>query len=99
MKIDMNQSDKKLEVSIAGRLDIASSPELEKALDGKLEGVEEVVFELQNLEYITSAGLRVLLNTQEIMDEQGKMIIRHPNEVIYEVLELTGFLDFMQIEQ
>lgn len=99
MKIEMNKNGTELEVILGGRLDIATSPELEKQLDGGLEGITSLIFELKELEYVTSAGLRVLLNAQEVMDEQGQMIVRHPNEVVYEVLELTGFLDFMTIEE
>ena len=61
-------------------------------------GVTDLEFDFQDLEYLSSAGLRVLLAAQKTMNKQGKMVIRHVNETIQEVLEVTGFVDILTIE-
>ena len=86
-----------LYVALTGRLDTVTAPELEKELKGSLNGMTELVLDFEQLEYISSAGLRVLLATQKIMNKQGEMKIKHVNETILEIFEVTGFSDILTI--
>ena len=97
MTINTNLEDKKLTIALEGRLDTTTAPELEAELS-KYTDVEEVVMDLKDLEYISSAGLRVLLGEQKRMNQQGKMIIKNVNDSIMEVFEITGFVDILTIE-
>jgi anti-sigma B factor antagonist len=99
LNINMNKDGDKLTVLLEGRLDTTTAPELETALKGEIEGVKDLVIDLENLEYISSAGLRVLLASQKIMNKQGSMVVIHPNDVINEIFEVTGFCDILTIEQ
>ena len=82
---------------VEGRLDTTTAPELEQALSGE-EG-NEIVFDFSKLEYISSAGLRVLLSEQKAVNARsGKMVIRNVNDTIMEVFEITGFIDILTIE-
>lgn len=84
--------------ALQGRLDTVTAPELEREIKGSLAGVTALTFDFSELEYISSAGLRVLLSTQKVMNEQGKMTICHVNETIMEIFEITGFTDILTIE-
>ena len=84
--------------ALVGRLDTTTAPELEKELRESLAGVSELVLDFAGLEYISSAGLRVLLSTQKAMKNQGKMKIKNVNETILEIFEVTGFSDILTIE-
>ena len=84
--------------ALAGRLDTTTAPELEKELRGSLAGVSELVLDFAGLEYISSAGLRVLLAAKKAMINQGKMKIKNVNETIMEIFEVTGFSDILTIE-
>lgn len=86
-----------LTVSLTEQLDTVTAPELESALND-LNGVKEVVFDFEKLEYVSSAGLRVLLATHKRMMPVGKMVIKNVNEGIMEVFEITGFTDILDIE-
>ena len=88
----------KLEFALEGRLDTVTAPDLEKVLNESLSGVEELVLDFNELEYISSAGLRVLLSAQKIMNRQGKMAVKNVNETIMEIFEVTGFSDILTIE-
>ena len=88
LNINKTKEDNKLTVAVEGRLDTTTAPELEAALKEDIEGVEELVIDLANLEYISSAGLRVLLAAQKIMMKQGKMVVTNPNDVISEIFEI-----------
>lgn len=81
-----------------GRLDTITAPTLEEELKRALDGITELVFDFGKLEYISSAGLRVLLAAQKIMNKQGSMIIKNVNDVINDVFEVTGFSDILTIE-
>ncbi len=81
-----------------GRLDTVTAPDLEKEFQGSLTGVEKLTLNLEDLEYISSAGLRVLLSAQKVMNKQGEMKLIHANETIMEIFEVTGFLDIMNVE-
>ena len=88
----------KLELKVAGRLDTSTAPQLEKELSESLTGVKELVMDFQDLEYISSAGLRVLLSAQKIMNRQGSMKVTGVNEIVMEIFEVTGFTDILTIE-
>jgi anti-sigma B factor antagonist len=98
MTITKNQDGSKLTVKLEGRLDTMTAPELEKSLADSLDGITELTFDMEGLEYISSAGLRVLLATQKTMNKQGEMKLIHVNDVINEIFEVTGFSDILNIE-
>ena len=98
MTINKVANGKDLIISLAGRLDTTTAPQLDDELKGGLDGVEKLEFDFTDLEYISSAGLRVLLSAQKIMNKQGHMGIRNVNEDIMEIFEVTGFSDILDIE-
>ena len=98
MKIEKNLNEKNLVVALEGRLDTTTAPQLEEELKTGLEGVTDLVIDLSKLEYISSAGLRVLLSVFKIMHNKGKMKVTNANELVKEVFEVTGFSDFLPIE-
>ena len=85
-------------LTVAGRLDTTTAPELEKTLDNVLGGTKELVFDMTGLEYISSAGLRVILKAQKAMNARGSMKLTGVNDSIMEVFDITGFLDILTIE-
>ena len=87
-----------LSVALEGRLDTTTAPQLEAELKASMDGITELELDFEKLEYLSSAGLRVLLAAQKVMNKQGKMVIRHVNETIQEVFEITGFIDILTIE-
>lgn len=87
-----------LALALEGRLDTTTAPELEAELKSSLDGVTALDLDFEKLEYLSSAGLRVLLAAQKVMNKQGTMVIRHVNDTIHEVFEVTGFLDILTIE-
>ncbi len=97
MKINKNQEGSVLNVAIEGRLDTTTAPTLEEELQGKLDGISELNFDFANLEYISSAGLRVLLSVQKLMNKQGMMQIKNVNADIMDVFDITGFTDILTI--
>jgi anti-sigma B factor antagonist len=98
--LDINKikENGKLQISLVGRLDTTTAPTLENELKTELEDTKELLFDLEKLEYISSAGLRVLLGAQKIMNKQGEMRVAHVNDVVREVFEVTGFTDILTIE-
>ena len=84
--------------SLEGRLDTVTAPELEKELKEVLDGVSALTLDFEKLEYISSAGLRVLLSAQKVMSKKGEMKIVHVNDTIMEIFEVTGFSDILTIE-
>ena len=98
LNIEKKQDDKKLEVALEGRLDTTSAPKLEAALKDSFDAVDELVLDFAGLEYISSAGLRVLLSSKKTMSKKGGMKVRHVSDVIMEIFEVTGFLDILTIE-
>ncbi len=84
--------------SLEGRLDTVTAPELEKELKEALDGVSALTLDFEKLEYISSAGLRVLLSAQKVMSKKGEMKIVHVNDTIMEIFEVTGFSDILTIE-
>ena len=87
-----------LPLQLEGRLDTTTSPQLEAELSASLDGVTQLTLDLQQLAYLSSAGLRVILGAQKRMNKQGQMVVRHVNETIMEVFEVTGFVDILTIE-
>ena len=83
---------------VSGRLDTQTAPELEMELDAVLSGVKDLTFDMTNLEYVSSAGLRVILKAQKAMNAQGSMKLTGVNDSIMEVFDITGFLDILTIE-
>ena len=98
MTIDKQLDGKKLTMKLTGRLDTMTAPELEAEVKSSLDGVEELVMDFSELEYISSAGLRVLLAAQKVMNEQGEMKLVGVNDIIMEIFEVTGFSDILTIE-
>lgn len=98
MKIEKKLNEKKLVIKLEGRLDTTTAPQLEAELKNSLDGVAELVFDLGALEYISSAGLRVLLSAYKTMRGKGSMKITNANELVQEVFEVTGFSAFLPIE-
>lgn len=86
-----------LRIALEGRLDTNTAPQLETELKTSLSGISELELDFSGLEYISSAGLRVLLAAQKTMSRQGKMTIRNVNETIMEVFEITGFVEILTI--
>ena len=98
MTISKERNESTLALALEGRLDTVTAPELEKELKASLDGVSELTLDFAGLEYISSAGLRVLLAAQKIMNKQGSMKVRNVNETITEIFEVTGFTDILTIE-
>lgn len=98
MNIKKEQNGNKLSIAIEGRLDTITAPELETELTSSLGGIEKLVFDFSNLEYISSAGLRVLLSAQKVMTKQGGMVIRNVKPEVMEIFDVTGFVDILDIE-
>lgn len=98
MNIQKTLSGTTLMVALEGRLDTTTAPKLEEELRGSVAGVSRLVFDLAKLEYVSSAGLRVLLAMQKLMNRQGAMLLRNVNEAVMEVFEVTGFSDILRIE-
>ncbi len=93
MKITKNVNGTNLTVVLEGRLDTTTAPQLEVELKESLQGISSLVMDMSALEYISSAGLRVLLSAQKIMNNQGEMKVTGANESIMEIFEVTGFND------
>ena len=98
MTITETKNGSDLIISLEGRLDTMTAPELEEELKKVLPETEQLTFDFEGLEYISSAGLRVLLSAQKVMSKQGSMKITHANETIMEIFEVTGFVDILTIE-
>ncbi len=99
LNMNKTQEGGTLTFALEGRLDTVSSPELEKRLQESLPGAAELVLDLEKLDYISSAGLRVLLAAQKTMNKQGSMTIKNANEEVMEIFEVTGFIDILNIEE
>lgn len=97
MEITKTVNGKTLTLALSGRLDTTTSPALESEIRTSIEGIDELILDFEKLEYVSSAGLRVLLSTQKTMNKQGKMIIRGVCSDIMEVFDITGFTDILTI--
>ncbi len=98
MEIKKTKSGNELTIAIEGRLDTTTAPLLEAELKQSISGVEKLIFDFGVLEYLSSAGLRVLLSAQKVMNRQGEMVVRNVNDTIAEIFEVTGFADILTIE-
>ncbi|MBR5479175.1 MAG: STAS domain-containing protein [Clostridia bacterium] len=98
MTIEKKISNDSAILIVSGRLDTQTAPELENELDAVLAGLKELTFDMTNLEYVSSAGLRVILKAQKAMNAQGSMKLTGVNDSIMEVFDITGFLDILTIE-
>ena len=98
LNIEKNKNGTDFAIALERRLDTTTAPQLEKELKEDVNGVTELTFDFAKLEYISSAGLRVLLSAQKIMNKQGHMVIRNVNDDIMEIFEVTGFSDILDIE-
>ncbi len=98
LNIDKKTEGKKLVFKLSGRLDTTTAPELETEVKGNIDGVENLEFDFADLEYISSAGLRVLLTSQKTMNKQGNMVVKNCSDEIIEIFDVTGFSDILTIE-
>ena len=98
MNITKNLNGTTLEIALEGRLDTMTAPELEAELNKEMAGAESLVLDFSKLDYISSAGLRVLLSAHKAMTAKGGMKVTHVNEIVQEVFEVTGFTDVLTIE-
>lgn len=98
MTINQERAEGTLILKLEGRLETTTAPELEAVVKKDLDGVTELILDMEKLEYLSSAGLRVILAAQKQMNRQGTMAVRHVNDTIMEVFEITGFVDILTIE-
>ncbi|MBQ8913182.1 MAG: STAS domain-containing protein [Lachnospiraceae bacterium] len=98
LNIEKKENGKELEIILDGRLDTTTAPDLEKSVKESIEGVENLIYNFEKLEYISSAGLRVLLSSQKIMNKQGSMVVKGSSDEVKEIFEVTGFSDILNIE-
>ncbi len=98
MLINKDAKGDELTITIDGRLDTTTAPQLEAEINSGLDGVKTLTMDMSKLVYISSAGLRVLLKAQKIMNKQGKMTVINVNQEIKEIFEVTGFDELLNIE-
>ena len=98
MTITTTRNGSALTLQLEGRLDTTTSPQLEAELSASLDGVKQLTLDLQQLAYLSSAGLRVILSAQKRMNKQGHMTVTHVCADIMEVFEITGFVDILDIK-
>ena len=98
MPIEKKVNGTALEIALEGRLDTMTAPELEKELNASLGSADSLTLDFSKLEYISSAGLRVLLSAHKVMSGKGGMKVTNVNEIVQEVFEVTGFADILNIE-
>ena len=98
MMIEKKMTGTELMIALTGRLDTTTAPKLENELKASLDGVEKLTLDFAGLDYLSSAGLRVLLAAQKTMNRQGCMVVRNVNETISEIFDVTGFCDILTIE-
>ena len=99
MTIEKKVNGNALEIALEGRLDTMTAPELEAELNQSLGSVDSLMLDFSKLEYISSAGLRVLLSAHKVMSAKGGMKVTNVNEIVQEVFEVTGFADILNIER
>ena len=99
MEINKILEGNELTITLVGRLDTNTAPQLEPVIKNELDGVKQLVFDMEKLDYISSAGLRVFIATDEAVRDKGGMILKNVNQFVYEILDDVGFTDFMKIEK
>ena len=98
LNIKKDAKSSNLAIALEGRLDTTTAPQFESELKESLGGVEDLVIDMKDLAYISSAGLRVLLSAQKVMNKQGSMVVRNASEEVKEIFDVTGFADILTIE-
>ena len=98
MTINQNKNGSKLTLEVEGRLDTTTAPQLDAEVKSSISGITELEIDFSKLDYISSAGLRVLLSAQKIMNKQGSMVIHGASENLMEIFDVTGFIDILTIE-
>ena len=98
MEINKIKDGTALTIELEGRLDTVSAPQLETELKKSISGVETLIFDFAKLEYLSSAGLRVLLSSQKVMNRQGQMMVKNVNSTIADIFEVTGFSEILTVE-
>ncbi len=98
MNIDLKKENEKLTVTVVGRVDTVTAPELEKVIEENAVGVTELIIDLKDMSYTSSAGLRVFLKAQKLMNAQGEMKLINVQSDVNEIFEITGFSDILNIE-
>lgn len=99
MTVKKEKNGDTLLVSVEGAIDINTSPQLQAELDGELDDINLIIFDLKESTYTSSSGLRVMLGTYQIMEKKGgRMILRNVNKLFYDILKMSGFTDFIEIE-
>jgi anti-sigma B factor antagonist len=98
MQITKTNENNVLTIALEGRLDTLTAPQLDAEIQGKLDGVKSLAFDFKKLDYISSAGLRILLMAQKVMNKQGNMVVKNASSAIKEIFEVTGFCDILTIE-
>ena len=98
MEITTNKNGTQLTICPVGRLETVTAPELQAVVDDNISGVTELTFDLKDLKYLSSAGLRVLMSAQKVMNKQGEMTLTNVNEDIMDILDMTGLTDVFEIE-
>ena len=98
MTISIEKIEEAMTITLEGRLDTESAPELDKIVETELDGIKTLVFDMKGLEYISSSGIRVILKAQKTMNNQGVMKLINVNDTVMEVFDITGFLDILTIE-
>ena len=98
MQITKTISDDALTIAITGRIDTLTAPQLDAEIQGKLDGIKNLTIDLKNVEYISSAGLRIFLTAQKIMNKQGSMVIKNVDDTVNDIFEVTGFSEILTVE-
>lgn len=98
LNIDVEKEENRLTIILVGRLDTMTAPNFERILEKSLDGISELFLEMSELEYISSAGLRILLYTQKLMSGKGTMKLRGVTAPVQEIFDVTGFSDILTIE-
>ncbi len=98
LEINKTMDGTNLTMALVGRLDTTTAPELEADVKGSLEGISELTMDMEGLEYVSSAGLRILLMAQKTMNKQGSMKVIHVSKEVMDIFDVTGFSDFLTIQ-
>ena len=98
MDVSIDKNGNETVIKVSGRVDATTAPELDNKVNECIDGVSKLIFDFKDMEYISSAGLRVILSAQKKMNTQGDMIVKNVSDDVMEVFEITGFLDFLKFE-
>lgn len=98
MEINKTKNGSSLNVAAEGRIDTVTAPEFESDVKAELNGVTALTLDFEKVNYISSAGLRVLLSLQKIMNKQGTMTVKNVNETVNDIFEVTGFSEILNVE-